>query len=100
MEGFFALFFLIGVAIEFFRVKVSDIDIKQGFWPLKNELPFKEMTAIEVNEGGRGGYVAITMKGGKKFRFDNQLENFPYFCQDIVKRARQNRVSITGDLMG
>jgi hypothetical protein len=99
MEGFFAVFFLIGVVIEFFRVRVGDMDIKQGFWPLKNKLLFADMTSIEVSERGRGGYVAVTMKNGKKFRFDSMLENFSYFCQDIIKKGRQNKVKVTVDTL-
>ncbi|GLQ45761.1 hypothetical protein GCM10007862_08120 [Dyella lipolytica] len=95
MDGFFALFFLIGVVIEFFRVKVSDNDIKQGFWPIKNEMLFRDMRLIELSEKRSGSYVAITMKDGKKFRFDSMLESFSYFCQDVAKKGRQNSVEVT-----
>jgi hypothetical protein len=94
IDSFFFLFFLIGFALEKFRIVIDDEGIKQGFWPVRNEIPFSKMATIELSKQVRNTYALVIMSNGKKFKFEGSIANFEGFCERLRQEGAARKISV------
>lgn len=91
--SFSGVFFLIGVALEFFRITVLEYVITQGYWPLKNVIWFKDVASVQTQHRVRDSFLRVTLKNGKQYKFESSIENFDGLCQRVVKLARVHGIA-------
>lgn len=94
IDAFFFVFFLMGFALERFRVVINNEGIRQGFWPLKNVMPFSEMMTIEISMQVRNAYALLIMRDGKKFKFESSLANFEGLCDRLRQEGIARKISV------
>lgn len=93
ITSFFGAFFLIGVALEFFRITVLDDVITQGYWPLKNVIWFKDVASVQSQHRLRDSFLRVTLKNGKHYKFESSIENFDSLCQRVVDLAKAHGIT-------
>jgi len=93
LRSFLAVFFLIGVALDFFRISLRADAIDQGYWPVRNVIRFQDVASIRKYKAIGDSYLLVTLNNGKRFKFEQSIENFDGLCRQVIDMARRHGVS-------